>query len=104
MFNEYACAVFGIPHALLGMANDLAAALPCRNGPPNGPAGLRVSAIRQGVTGTKLKPVSEGSTANAADGVLPVSPFTDIIAGIGSMETGIALGEGMGSGVEVAAV
>src|SRR3954453_13861987 len=44
MFNEYACAVFGIPQALLGMANALAAALPWRKGPPNGPVALRVSA------------------------------------------------------------
>lgn len=104
MFNEYACAVFGIPQALLGTANDLAAALPCRNGPPNGPAGLRVSAMRHGVTGTKLKPVSVESTVNAAEAVLPEPPFTDIIAGVGSMEAGIAVGKGLGTGVEVVAV
>ena len=78
MFNEYACAVFGIPQALLGIANALAAALPCRKGPPNGPAGLRVSAMRQGVIGTKLKPVSVGSTVNVAEAVLPVPPFREV--------------------------
>lgn len=96
--------MFGIPQALLGMANDLAAALPCRKGPPNGPAGLRVSAMRHGVTGTKLKPVSVESTVNGAEAVLPVPPFSDIIAGVRSTEAGVALGEGLGTGVEVAAV
>src|SRR5438270_1633869 len=36
IFIAYACAVVGIPQTLLGMANALAAALPCKNGPPKG--------------------------------------------------------------------
>lgn len=62
------------------MSNALAAACPWRNGPPNGPAGLRVSAMRHGVTGTKLKPVSVGSAVNVAEAVLPVPPFADVTA------------------------
>jgi hypothetical protein len=84
IFNAYACAVFGIPQALLGTANALAAACPCRKGPPNGPAGLRVSAIRHGVTGTKLKPVS------------------GVIADDAPIGSGAAVCEGPGTGVEVA--
>jgi hypothetical protein len=78
--------------------------LPCRKGPPNGPVGLRVSAMRHGVTGTKLKPVSVESTVNAAEAVLPLPPFSEIIAGAGSMKIGVAVGEGLRTGVEVAAV
>lgn len=70
----------GIPQALLGTANALAAALPWRKGPPKGPARLRVSAMRHGVTGTKLRPVSVGSTVNVAEAVLPVPPFADVTA------------------------
>src|SRR5690348_5514122 len=42
-FKEYACALAGSPHELIWMGNVrvLCAARP---GPPNGPAGLRVSA------------------------------------------------------------
>lgn len=79
--------MLGIPQALLGTANDLAAALPCTNGPPNGPAGLRVSAMRQGVTGTKLKPVSVGSTVSVAEAVLPVPPFADVTALVVAVKT-----------------
>src|ERR1019366_2220532 len=50
-FNEYACAVDGIPHALAGMTKSRLLP-PSIAGPPKGPAGLRVSATRQGVTGT----------------------------------------------------
>src|SRR5437899_492342 len=52
---EYASAVAGIPQALLGTLNPRLECPP-KNGPPKGPAGLRVSAIRQGVTGTKRRP------------------------------------------------
>src|SRR5579864_580106 len=55
-FSEYACAVAGILHALLGTTNCRAGAPPVRNGPPNGPLGLRVSTTRQPVTGTKRRP------------------------------------------------
>src|ERR1051326_7557793 len=41
--------LFGIAHARGGLA--------ARNGPPNGPAALRVSATRHGVTGMKVRPV-----------------------------------------------
>jgi hypothetical protein len=102
IFSAYACAVLGIPQALLGMANDLAAALPWRKGPPNGPAGLRVSAMRHGVAGTKLKPVSDALPMNAAEGVLPVPSFSDAIAGIWLVETGVAVGAGLGAGICVA--
>jgi len=102
MFSEYACAVFGIPQALLGMANALAAALPCRKGPPNGPAALRVSAMRQGVTGTKRKPVSAASPIRVMDSVLPVPPFKEVIAGAGPVESGVVVGKGVGAGVELA--
>lgn len=100
-FSEYACAVFGIPQALLGMANALAAALPWRKGPPNGPAGLRVSAMRHGVAGTKLKPVSDEAPIKAEEAV-PVPSFSDAIANAGPVEAGVAAGEGVGTGVEIA--
>jgi hypothetical protein len=43
-----------MPQALFGIANprDVPA---LKNGPPNGPFGFRVSAMRQGVTGTKRR-------------------------------------------------
>src|ERR1051325_7584337 len=47
--------------ALLGIANARPGAPPLKNGPPNGPFGFLVSAMRHGVTGTKLSP-----------GILPV--------------------------------
>jgi hypothetical protein len=102
MFSAYACAVVGIPQALLGMANALAAALPWRKGPPNGPAALRVSAIRQGVTGTKLKPVGVVLMIDLAEAVLPVPPFTKVTAGAAPMGTGVAVGEGLGTEVKAA--
>src|SRR5579863_1483138 len=48
--KEYACAVAGSPHELARIGNErvLSAA---RLGPPNGPAALRVSAMRHGVSG-----------------------------------------------------
>src|SRR3954447_8052408 len=93
IFSEYACAVFGIPQALLGIANALAAALPCRNGPPNGPAGLRVSAMRQGVTGTKLSPVSVPLGMNAEAAGLCASAPGDVVRNAGTMESGTGVGE-----------
>src|SRR6202521_1038532 len=49
-FKEYACAAAGTPHELarIGNARVLWAV---RLGPPNGPAALRVSATRHGVSG-----------------------------------------------------
>ena len=102
IFSEYACAVFGIPQTLLGMANALAVAWPRREGPPNGPVGLRVSAMRQGVTGTKLKPASVASPISVAEAVLPMPPFTDLPACAGLVGPGVRVGEGLGTRVEVA--
>ena len=102
MFGEYACAILGIPQALPGMANALATALPWRNGPPNAPDGLRVSAMRQGVTGTKLKPVSAASPINGAKAVLPMPRFIDMATGVRTLETGVAVGEGLVTGVGLA--
>src|SRR5438552_1387774 len=50
MFSEYAWAAAGIPQDALGMAKDPVCP-PAIDGPPNGPAGNRVSAMRQGATG-----------------------------------------------------
>src|SRR5580765_1046977 len=53
--REYAKALAGIPQELAGTTKsrlDPAA----KAGPPKGPAELRVSAMRQGVTGTKRRP------------------------------------------------
>src|SRR3981081_4543917 len=50
-FSEKACAVAGIPQALVEMVNSRVAPPPSA-GPPNGPVGLRVSAMRHGGTGT----------------------------------------------------
>ena len=50
MFSEYAWAAAGIPQVALGMAKDRVCP-PAIDGPPNGPAGIRVSAMRQGATG-----------------------------------------------------
>jgi hypothetical protein len=102
IFNAYACAVVGIPHALLGMANALAAAWPCRKGAPNGPAGLRVSAMRQGVTGTKLKPVIVDCPMNPAEAVFPASKFSGVITGAEPVGAGVAVGEGLGTVLAVA--
>src|SRR5579864_5823122 len=51
-FSEYAIALDGIPQALAGMAKSREV---CRGrpGPPKAPVTLRVSAMRQGVIGTK---------------------------------------------------
>jgi hypothetical protein len=49
---EYAAAPDGMPHALLGMTKSRDVP-PVMAGPPKGPLAFRVSAIRQGVTGTK---------------------------------------------------
>jgi hypothetical protein len=102
MFSAYACAVFGIPQALLGMANALPAAWPCRKGPPNGPAGLRVSAMRQGVTGTKLKPEIVACPMNAAEAVFPASKFSGVIAGTKPVGAGVEVGEAMETLLSVA--
>jgi hypothetical protein len=84
------------------MSKALAAAWPCRKGPPNGPAGLRVSATRQGVTGTKLKPVSAEFPTNVAEAVLSAPPFREVIAGAAPEGAGVAVDEGLGTGVRVA--
>jgi hypothetical protein len=102
MLSAYACAVLGIAQALLGMVNALAAAWPCRNGPPNGPAGLRVSAMRQGVTGTKLKPVIADSPMNAAEAAFSVPLLRAGVAGTSPEKAGIALGEALGTGAGAA--
>jgi hypothetical protein len=102
IFSEYACAEFGIPQALLGIANALAAALPCRKGPPKGPVGLRVSAMRQGVTGTKLKPVSVAPPINDAEAALCLPTFSAVIASAALVGAAVAVGEGLGTGVWVA--
>lgn len=52
--SEYATAVDGTLQPLAGMAKPRVV-FPLKIGPPNGPFALRVSAIRQGVTGTKLR-------------------------------------------------
>src|SRR5436305_1198536 len=51
---EYACAVAGIPQELSGIVKPRAFP-PLKNGPPNGPLGLRVSATRHGVTAMKRR-------------------------------------------------
>src|SRR5579864_5343258 len=59
-FREYAVAVDGMPQALLGITKSRIefkkSWTPAMAGPPKGPLGSRVSAIRQGVTGTKRVP------------------------------------------------
>src|SRR5712691_4683966 len=49
-FKEYACAFAGSPHELASIGNER---VPCaaKLGPPNGAVGLRVSAMRHGVSG-----------------------------------------------------
>src|SRR5277367_2592590 len=44
-----------MPHELCGISNSRLSPL-LSSGPPNGPGGHRVSATRQGVTGTNCKP------------------------------------------------
>src|SRR5579862_2947105 len=53
-----------MPQALAGMAKSRSV---CRGrvGPPNGPVGLRVSAMRQGVIGTKRAAVAGGICTEA---------------------------------------
>ena len=65
-FTEYACAVAGTPQALDGMLKSRLE-LPAIAGPPNGPAGSRVSSTRHGVIGTKLSatPPAAGAAAVA---------------------------------------
>lgn len=94
--------MLGIPQALLGMAKARAAALPCRKGAPKGPDGLRVSAMRQGVTGTKLRPVSVAPAISIAEAVLSAPSFIDVIVGAKPAGTGVAVGEGLATGVEAA--
>ena len=50
MLNEYACAADGSPQALDGIANVRVPLAPSA-GPPDIPAGFRVSAMRHGVAG-----------------------------------------------------
>lgn len=69
-FTEYAFAVEGMPQALEGMLKPRVVPA-VRNGPPNGPFGLRVSATRHGVTGTKLKPAEVPVPDKATDCGLP---------------------------------
>jgi class 3 adenylate cyclase len=96
--------VFGIPQALLGMANALAVALPWRKGPPNGPAGFRVSAMRHGVTGTKLKPVCGPLPINAAEAVLSAASLKDARAAdwLDAVGVAVEVGTGLDSGTCVA--
>src|SRR5579863_10149733 len=49
MFSEYAAALDGSPHAPCDSGKDLSVP-PVRTGPPNGPAGFRVSTTRHGIT------------------------------------------------------
>src|ERR1700694_848258 len=65
-----------MPQALAGMAKSRAV---CRGrpGPPNGPVALRVSAMRQGVTGTKRVALEGGICAEE----LTVS-VTDSVCGL----------------------
>src|SRR5579864_3563991 len=49
-FKEYACAVAGSPQELARIGNERML-FSARLGPPNGPAALRVSAMRHGVSG-----------------------------------------------------
>src|SRR5262245_15159717 len=53
--SEYAPAVDGIPQLLAGIVKFLAESA-AMTGPPNGPGALRVSATRQGATGTNRNP------------------------------------------------
>src|SRR5258708_14851243 len=54
-----------MPHALFGIVNPRVVCAP-RNGPPNGPLALRVSATRHGVTGTKRRPAVGTTTLKVA--------------------------------------
>ena len=49
--NEYACALEGIAHDVASRMGKSRCTFASREGPPNGPDGLRVSATRQGVSG-----------------------------------------------------
>src|ERR1700676_2327080 len=59
-FNEYAIAVDGIPQPLPGIAKARTSAASML-GPPKGPFGRRVSAMRQGLTGTNRAPDTTGA-------------------------------------------
>src|SRR5216684_2022725 len=61
-FSAYAWALEGMLQELFEIAK-LREVPPARNGPPNGPAGLRVSATRQDVTGTNMSPCCPDKTA-----------------------------------------
>src|ERR1022692_5092908 len=54
--SEYAKALAGMPQELDGMLKSRLTAAP-RIGPPKGPVGSRVSAMRQGVIGTKRREI-----------------------------------------------
>src|SRR5271157_1317149 len=59
-FREYAAAVGGTPHALLGMMKSRQVP-PLIGGPPKGPLGFRVSATRHGVIGMNCNGPENGS-------------------------------------------
>src|SRR6476646_4133864 len=58
--------------------------------------------MRQGVTGTKLKPVSDVAPINAAEAVFSVPSFSDAIAGAWLGGAGIAVSAGLGAELWVA--
>jgi hypothetical protein len=64
--------------------------------------GLRVSATRQGVTGTKLKPVSAEFPMNVAEAVFSAPSSREVIVGAAPEGAGVAVDEGLGTGVRVA--
>src|SRR5215470_1930621 len=61
-----------MPQAEFGMVNDRLV-LPAMNGAPKGPVGLRVSATRQGATGTYRKP------AGADTVMFPLVPLMEVV-------------------------
>src|SRR6267378_5024499 len=62
--RENAWAVAGMPQELLAITNPRVELAP-RNGPPKSPFGFRVSAIRQGVAGTKRSSAAGACWADA---------------------------------------
>jgi hypothetical protein len=84
--SEYACAVDGMPQALLGIAKRRLPP-PGMNGPPKGPAGRRVSVTRHGIVGKKCKPdtttfplVPRIEAANASAAVSVCGPAVTSVA------------------------
>src|ERR1700690_1148240 len=72
-FSEYAWAVAGMTQPLSGIANERVEAA-VMAGPPNAPGELRVSATRQGVTGTNRNAPSEMVTVCPATVMTPERP------------------------------